>query len=425
MAGLMLPEPARAAYAAALDSLLPTLPAAARESRAAHLARFIQSGFPSTREEDWRYTDLSALADRVFAPAPAASRADPAPYALPGTWRMVFINGNFQPEASDYPAGAIRRRADGPAPADGSDADGISQLNTALALDGAVLQLGRGQALDRPLHVLSITAPGATPAMSHLAHAVDLEPGASATVIFEDVTLGEGAHFLTQCTRLRAVDNAQLDVVRLQDHGPGVQALTRWDASVGRDATLAWMNLDLGGALVRNDLCVDLAAPNATLDLSGVFIAAGSTHVDNHTRIDHSWPHGTSRQTYRGIAGDAARAVFNGKVVVHPKAVRTDSNLQTASLLLSPQAQINAKPELQIDNDDVKCAHGATCGQLDAQALYYLRSRGLPLAAAREVLLYGFANAIVGQVRQPVARKRLRERLISRFPAGAAVEALA
>lgn len=424
MAGSTLPEAVRAGYTAALDAVLGAVPEPARASRAANLDSFLAAGFPHKALEDWRYTDLSTLSRTPFPLASSHKPPEVEAYVMPGTWRLVFVNGCFSAASSDFPAGVISRRADRSTPVAEPEKDSISQLNAALALDGAELRLPRGQTLDRPLHVLSFTTPGDKPAMSHLSHAVSLEAGAAATVIFEDVTLGDGEHFLTQRVGLKAMDNARLDVIRLQDHGAGVSALTRWDASVERDARLNWMNLDLGGALVRNDLCVNLAAPNASLDLAGVFVGNGSTHIDNHTRIDHRRPHGSSRQDYRGIVGDRAHAVFNGKVIVHPDAIKTDSNLQTASLLLSPQAQVNAKPELQIDNDDVKCAHGATCGQLDTNALYYLRSRGLSMAAAREVLLYGFANALVRQVEHEATRNLLRRRLISRFPAGAVVEEL-
>ncbi|MCI0750097.1 MAG: Fe-S cluster assembly protein SufD [Nevskiales bacterium] len=403
-------------YTAAFETVLRESPAVARESRTENLNAFLKAGFPNKRQEDWRYTDLSPLAEQNFALAAPGEIPDLSSRFLPGTDRLVFVNGRFDATASDYPPGAIARRAEFATPVDVFEKDSISHLNAALALDGLALRLAPQTRLDRPLHVLSVTSPGAAPAMSHLTHSINLEPGAEATVIFEDLTHGDGTHLLTQRVWLRAMDHARLNVIRLQEHGSGVQALTRWDASVERNATLDWINLDLGGHLVRNDLVMTLAAPEARVNLSGVYAPGGTTHVDNHTRIEHFWPGGVSRETYRGIVKDRARAVFNGRIVVHPQAFKTDSAQHVANLLLSPEAEVNAKPELQIDNDDVRCTHGATCGQLDEYAIYYLRSRGIPLDTARRALLYSFAREVLANIAFEPARQRMEQALLARLP---------
>lgn len=416
MAGSTLPDATRAAYEAALQSVMASRPASELPARRIDLDSFFESGFPGKVLEDWRYTDLSNLAANGYSLAPDSPAPDVAAWRIEGTLLLVFVNGRFRAEASDAIPKALLRRNSGLIGTEDSRDDGVARLNAALAQDGAVIYLEPGAALATPLHILSITDPGAETAMSHLAHTLELGVGATGTVIFEDATTGDAAHFQTQRVQVRLQDGARLELIRVQGHGLGVQAVSRWDAHLGRDAHLNWVNLDAGGALVRNDLCANLAAPGANLSLSGVCLASGTAHVDNHTRIDHSAPHGTSRQLYRGIATDRARGIFNGKVVVHPHARRSDSDLQIANLLLSPQAEINAKPELQIDNDDVKCAHGSTCGQLDEQALHYLRSRGLPLEAARQILLYAFAHEILRPIRFAPARERLSQRLLARFP---------
>lgn len=416
MAGSTLPETSRAAYTEALKSVMTTRPSSELPARRAELDAFFESGFPTKLLEDWRYTDLSRLAASGFSLSPESPAPDLSALRIEGTLRLVFLNGRYRPDASDAIPEKLLSRGAGLIGAPDTRPDGVAQLNAALAQDGAFIHLAAGQQLEQPLHILSLAAPAAATEMSHLAHSVELGVGASGTVIFEEATIGDTAHFQTQRVRIQIQDGAKLDLIRVQGHGPRAQSVSRWDAQLGRDASLDWVNLDAGGALVRNDLCVNLAAPGARLSLSGVCLADGSAHIDNHTRIDHSAPHGTSRQVYRGIATDRARGIFNGKVVVHPHARRTDSDLQIANLLLSPLAEINAKPELQIDNDDVKCAHGSTCGQLDEQALHYLRSRGLPLEAARQILLYAFAHEILRPIRFAPARERLSQRLLARFP---------
>jgi len=413
-----------ASWSRALEEVLKQAPAAAHASRAQNLDAFLRQGFPSKALEDWRYTDLAALAGQDFTLAQGADVALAARWQLPGTERLVFVNGHFRPALSHLDHERVLRRAEFATPVDCAEKDAITHLNAALATDGLALRLPKNAKQARPLHVLSVTVPQGESSMSHLTHSITLEPGAEATVIFQDVTAGAGSHLLTQRAWLRVMDGARLNVVRLQEHGEAVQALTRWDAGIERDATLDWINADFGGQLVRNDLVATLAAPGARLTLDGVYAIRGTAHVDNHTRIDHLHPHGTSRETYRGIVADRARAVFNGKIVVHPDARKTDSEQHVANLLLNPGAEVDAKPELQIDNDDVKCAHGATVGQLDEDAIYYLRSRGVPQDAARNLLLYTFAHEVLGRITPGSARTLAERVLLSRLPGGLALEEL-
>ncbi|MGH8481398.1 MAG: SufB/SufD family protein, partial [Nevskiaceae bacterium] len=204
---------------------------------------------------------------------------------------------------------------------------------------------------------------------------------------------------------IELADNAALKLYRIQQPGAATHLISRLDARLARDARFACVGLYAGGALVRNDLNVSLEAPGAQAELHGVIAPAAGEHLDVHTRLDHRAPHGTSRETFRCLVPARARAIFNGKVIVHAGAQKTDSEQHVDSLLLAPGAEVNAKPELEIYADDVKCAHGATCGQLDEDAIYYLRTRGLDLPAARHVLLRTFAHAVLDRIALPAARE--------------------
>ena len=198
--------------------------------------------------------------------------------------------------------------------------------------------------------------------------------------------------------------NARLTLYRIQQPGAGANVISRLDARLARDARFTCVGLYAGGALTRNDLNVSLDAPGASAELHGVLAPGAGEHLDVHTRIDHRAPHGTSRENFRCLVPAKARAIFNGKVIVHKDAQKTDSEQHVDSLLLAPGAEVNAKPELEIYADDVKCAHGATCGQLDEDAIYYLRTRGLDLPAARSVLLRTFAHEVLQRIAHEPAR---------------------
>lgn len=389
--------------AAAYEKAWAQLPESLREARAGAWEQFSNKGFPSKREEDWRYTDLSALNDASFAdaaPVPADGKT------LENWQRLVFVNGRRQTGE----ARAFETQL--------SD-DGITALNAALTRDGLDLHLARHQKSE-PLHLLSLSGGGV---MSHLRHRVVLEAGSDATLLI-DTRGDDSATLATGVLEVEIGANARLRLLRIQDAGKSATDLFRSQIRVGRDAHLEYVGLDLGGSLVRHDLNVQLVAPGASAQVHGVFAPGGSTHVDTHTRILHQAPHTSSREVFRGLVADRAHAVFNGRIVVEKAAQKTDSEQSLASLLLSPGAEINAKPELEIYADDVKCAHGATCGQLDEMALYYLRSRGLDADTARNLLLFAFAHEVLARVAADDARREMERRLASRLPGSAQYEGL-
>jgi len=237
-----------------------------------------------------------------------------------------------------------------------------------------------------------------------LTHRIALRPGQQAVLVLHEIG-GDVSCLAMHNLELELADNAALTLYRIQQPGAATNLISRLDARVGRDARFTCVGLYAGGALARNDLNVALEAPGAQAELHGVLAPAPGEHLDVHTRLDHRAPHGRSRESFRCLVPAKARAIFNGKVIVHPGAQKTDSEQHVDSLLLSPGAEVNAKPELEIYADDVKCAHGATCGQLDEDALYYLRTRGLDLPAARRLLLRTFALEVLDRIAHQPARE--------------------
>jgi len=247
-----------------------------------------------------------------------------------------------------------------------------------------------------------------------ITHRIALRASQQATLVLHESS-GEHACLAMHNIEVELAANAALTLYRIQQPGRNTNLISRLDARLARDARFTCVGLYAGGALTRNDLNVSLDAPGAQAELHGVLAPAAGEHLDVHTRIDHRAPHGTSRENFRCLVPAKARAIFNGKVMVHPDAQKTDSEQHVDSLLLAPGAEVNAKPELEIYADDVKCAHGATCGQLDEDALYYLRTRGLDLPSARKLLLHTFAHKVLQEMAfepaRALASKVLEQRL--------------
>lgn len=354
------------------------LPAQAQTAqRRSALDRLLRLGLPTRAEEDWKYTDLSAV--EGLEPYTTADAAPTLDLTLPA-------------------------RGDG---------DGIDALNAAFASGGLDLSVRAGQTSPRV-----IDAAGA----GHRRHRIRVERGAHALIRFE---ADADAPFQTAVLELDLAAGAHAQVLRLQQAGPETHRITRIHARVARDAVLDISTLDLGGKLSRHDVRVDLAEAGAQATVRGLFCIDGQGHVDNYTRIEHHAVHGTSREFYRGLASERGRGVFRGAVIVHPGAQKTDSEQRVASLLLSPRAEINAKPELEIYADDVKCAHANSFGQLDPAALFYLRTRGLSQEQARAMLTLAFALEPLRQVPDEAFRTVCIQRVTAYFGASLDADALA
>jgi Fe-S cluster assembly protein SufD len=290
--------------------------------------------------------------------------------------------------------------------------DSLDALNLAFAAAGLDQTVAANTRLDTPIRPAD---------RAHQRHRLRLERGSEATLILN--TSGD-TPFQTVFAEIEVGPGAKLHLIRLSDASADAHRITRIHLRLARDAKADVVSIDLGGKLSRHDITVDLAEPGAEIHLNGLFAPTGDGLIDNHTRIEHRAPHCISRECFRGIARDKAKAVFNGMVRVHKDAQKTDSEQRVASLLLSPSAEINAKPELEIYADDVKCAHGATFGQLDDEALFYLRSRGLPKEDARALLLWTFAHEVLQHIRLEDVRGRVTRRLLRQLPNGAGMEQL-
>jgi Fe-S cluster assembly protein SufD len=299
-------------------------------------------------------------------------------------------------------------------------------LNTAFASDGAVLRLERGVVLPAPVHLVFIAAtPGAS---SHPRNLIIAAAGAQATVVEHYVSAtGDDADRPTMTnvvTRVQADADAQITHLKLQEEAAAAIHLAVVAASQARGSHFASHSVSLGARLARHDIGTRLEGEGSEALLNGLFHVDGRRHVDHHTRIDHAVPRGTSREFYRGILDDAGRGVFSGRIVVAPGAARTDAVQRADSLVLSPGAQTDARPELEIYADDVKCAHGATVGQIDEAALFYLRSRGIDQAHARNMLTYAFAAEALARIGLAPLRRRAAAAIRARLPGGTTMETI-
>jgi Fe-S cluster assembly protein SufD len=367
---------------AAVTALPPDELSAVRE---AAVDRFIAIGFPTTKHEDWKYTNLSDAAE------------------LSNTWLQSKAESRAQPVTVDTRITELKHRgitvtrlADGVDEGSITDDDPMSAFNAALLRDGLHIKSADGSATEKPIGLLLID--DGSVAVSQVRILVEIGARATLRVIECALSAGTDRQFANSVTQAVLGDEAELSFVRLQQRQKNHLSVNRFSAKLERDAVLNYNNFDLGGELARNDIVADIVAAGASVNLRGLYLAAGDQHIDNHTRVDHRVGPATSSEEYRGILNGRARCVFNGKAIVHEGADGTDADQSNHNLLLSDKAEIDTKPELEIYADDVKCSHGATVGQLDKTALFYLRSRGLDKDEATQVLTRAFASAILGKL---------------------------
>jgi len=388
------------------------------------LARAEARGLPGLHDEAWKYTSAALLEKRGFKPATSAATLD-APalgkLLIPNLdyARAVFVNGRFAPALSRLPQGARVVAADA---ADeslrtllkankGWEDDVFLNLNTALFQDAMVIELAPDTKLTEPFALLHVSLPGSEPASHHLRCVLHLGSHAQATFIEHHVGSDDAKHFTNSVVQVHLGTGAQLTHVRLQEESAQGFHVGRVLIQQAADSRYLSHNIQTGAAWARLDLAADLAEPGASAELDGLYAVNGRQHVDNHTYINHLAHHTTSRELYRGVLDGHGRAVFNGKVLVAKHAAKIDSSQANHNLLLSKGAEIDTKPELEIYADDVKCAHGATIGQLDEQQLFYLRSRGLDTDAARTLLVGAFAGHLVDRLPIPALATHVRGRL--------------
>ncbi len=300
----------------------------------------------------------------------------------------------------------------------------FAALNTAFMADGAFIALGASVVVERPIQLLFVTTAAQEGHAAHPRVLVCAADNSEATLVETHVGLGAAVSLTNQITEITLGRNAGLDYYRLQEESAKAFHISGVHVSQEADSRFTSTAISLGAMLSRHDVDVRLAVRGAQCSLNGLYMADGRQHVDTHTRIDHLAPHCSSSEFYKGVLDGHGRGVFNGKVVVHPHAVKTDARQQNQNLLLSLDAEADTKPELEIYNDDVKCAHGATVGQLDADSVFYLRSRGLDEGAARGLLTYAFAAEIINAIKLDAAREHLRTVVLSRLPDGERIKEL-
>jgi len=394
--------------------------------------RFAELGLPTTRDEEWRFTNVSPIAKTQFSAAPCGLSApekaqlDQSLSHSEDGLQLVFINGRYSPDLSarKFPHG-IRatplKEANGAVEAHlaryASYQDrGFVALNTANFEDGACIEIPQGAVVEEPIHLVFFATGDEVPVISHPRSLVVIGSGSQATIV--ESYLGHGAKYFTNAvTEIVAGDHAVVDHYKLQDEDERSSHVATLQVQIGRDANFSTHSISLGGGgLVRNDINAVLAE-GSEATVNGLYLASGSQHIDNHTMIDHAKPHGTSHELYKGILGGTSAAVFNGKIIVRPDAQKTDAKQTNRNLVLSENATIHTKPELQIHANDVRCTHGATIGQLDQEAIFYLQSRGIAKEQARDLLMHAFARDIIDRVKVGSLRGRLEQILLERLHA--------
>ena len=403
------------------------------EMRREAMARFLELGFPTPRLEEWRFTDVSPIAKTSFA-LPGGSRVVPTLEALrphligEDVPRLVFVDGQFAAELSNLPTGIVAlslAEALHDRPADvrkhlGSRAPFTERafiaLNTALWSDGAYIVVPRGVHAELPIHLLFVATSSGV--MVHPRNLIVIGSTAQVTFVETYVSLGAETHLTNAITEMVIEDGAHVEHVKLQAESEKAFHTATVEVLQGRSSNLTTHSFALGGAIVRNDWNTALEAEGAECTLNGLYVPRGRQLVDNHTSIDHVSPHCSSRELYKGVLNGRARAVFHGKITVRPDAQKTDARQTNKNLVLSDDTSVNSKPQLEIFANDVKCAHGATVGQIDKQSAFYLRSRGIDEASARRILTYAFAAEMIEKVAHPGLRLHLAGLVAERLPAG-------
>lgn len=419
----------------------PAQPAWLEPLRREALGRFSAAGFPTTRVEDWKFTSVAAIAREEFALlAEPASGPEPEEFAgfLVGpaaAHRLVFVNGHYRAELSSIgtlpdgvrltnlatawndPALAahLSRETDSAATAPGGSS--FTDLNTAFMGDGVVLQVPAGVALERPVEALFLTDVRSDPAAgaSHPRSLYLLEAGARATVIETYAALGDAGYFTNAVTEASLAAGSRLEHYKLQRESEQAYHVGTFEAHQEAKSELVSLSFAIGAALSRSNVYTVLDGDGAHATMNGLYVVHGSQHVDHQTRIEHAQPNCTSHEVYKGILDGESHGVFNGKVYVQPIAQGTDGKQTNQNLLMSPTAQVDTKPQLEIYADDVRCTHGATVGQLDPLAVFYCKSRGLDEAQARTLLTYGFAADVLEQIPSRAVADHLERLVMRRF----------
>jgi len=412
-----------------------------RTARTAAFARFIERGFPTTRDEEWKFTNVAPIAAMEFHPVGAAettpddragvgrglSRADLEPFLFRDAFRFqaVVINGRLSASLSSLsglPDGvtvtSLAEAMTAQPPLEGPSLKSdhpFVLLNTAFCEGGVFIHIAPKVVLTEAVHVLFVSAPGSRPALVAPRLFVVAGEQSQASIVENYAGLGDSPVLTTAVTEVLLGPGAMVDHVKVQRETAAAFHMASTFVHLHRASTFTSQAITFGGRIARNDITATLAGDGAECTLNGLYVADGDTLVDTHTTIDHAMPHCPSHEVYKGILAGRAKAVFNGKIIVRPDAQKTDAKQTNKALLLSDEAGINTKPQLEIFADDVKCTHGAAIGQLDPDQLFYLRARGIGHEDARNMLIHAFASDVLNGIRHEAVRARLEEALVEKL----------
>jgi Fe-S cluster assembly protein SufD len=407
-----------------------------REIHTDGINKFVSSGYPTRRDEEWRFTPIGAIAETEFAdPGYGGSgllRSDLAnvPFGDLGCTTLVFIDGKYSSALStinpleaglvvgslatalESTPDAVRRHL---AQLSGPTATAFAALNAGLFEDGAYINIPEGMMVDETIHLLYISSEHGSPTSSFPRNLIIAGKGSHCTIVETYVGLAESVYLTCPVTEVFMEQNAGIDHYKLQQESINAFHLGAMNITLGRSSVFSSHGITLGGSISRNDISALMADEYAECTLNGLYLANGRRIVDNHTTIDHAMPNCPSHEVYKGILNDSARGVFNGKIFVREDAQKTDAKQTNKTLLLSDNAQIFTKPQLEIFADDVRCTHGATIGQLDPNQLFYLQARGIGKEEARNLLVYAFASDVINRIKVEPARQQLDKQLFTQL----------
>lgn len=396
-----------------------------------------EHGFPTAKDEAWKYTRVAPILSIPFEPAEPGARcalslADVTELAGDlGGPRMVFVNGCFVNELSELknlPEG-VKLSSLASVFAQESEAlesllqqrllrdrdQSFTALNIALSEDGAFIRIPADTTIEEPFHLVFISDAGAAPLVSHPLSVVFAGAGSRATIVETHVGIKGGIYLNNALTEIVLDEGAVVEHYKVQNEAETAFHIAFMDVRQGRASRFSAHSIALGAALGRHEVKVTLEAPDAQVVLNGLYLPRGRQHLDNPTTVNHAAPHCTSRELYKGVVDGHGRGIFDGHVVVKPGAMKTDASQTNKNLLLSASAQAYTRPRLEIFADDVKCAHGAAVGELDDDALFYLRTRGIPQQGARDLLIHAFASEMLDLIQLPSLRSRVQQLLAARF----------
>ncbi|MBI5683631.1 MAG: Fe-S cluster assembly protein SufD [Verrucomicrobia bacterium] len=414
-------------------------PAWVTELRRTGIARFAALGFPTPRLEDWKYTNVAPISQLPFKPAVkpslvALTATDVARFAFAGLGgsRLVFVNGHFTPKLSTISKLSRGVKLGSLAAAMDSDSDLVKQhlgryasandqafraLNVAFFADGALIYVPKGVVVEEPVHLLFIGSADEDGTAAHPRNLIVAEAGSQIKVIESYVSVGSAAGFTNAVTEIAVGEGANVEHCKFQNERPDAFHIATIQSSLARDSRFTSHSISVGAQIARHDINTVMTGEGVECVLNGLYVASDSQLVDHHMIVDHAQPRCASHEFFHGILGGASRGVFNGKIFVRPGAQQTDAKQTNRNLLLTDDATVDTKPQLEIFADDVKCTHGATVGRLDEDAIFYLRSRGIAHNAARRMLTQAFASNILARIGIEPVRKQLDEFLQSRLGA--------